>query len=166
MARRIYFAFHFDKDILRVNQVRMSNVVAGVEKAGFFDHSEYEEVKKKSPDAIARAIRSRLDGTTVTVVLIGRETAVRDWVRFEIAESVARGNGLFGVYIHHLDGINDPPAPFNPLPLCPGVPHGIEFTVFKWDGNLNWFSAAIEAAGQRADQNRRLAQLYPTMFRR
>ncbi len=46
MARRVYFAFHFERDIFRANQVRNSNVVAGPDRAGFYDHSEYEEAKR------------------------------------------------------------------------------------------------------------------------
>ena len=29
MARRVFFSFHFENDIWRVNQVRNANVVAG-----------------------------------------------------------------------------------------------------------------------------------------
>ena len=47
MARRVFFSFHYDRDIWRANQVRNCNVVAGTDVAGFFDHSEYEEAKKK-----------------------------------------------------------------------------------------------------------------------
>jgi hypothetical protein len=48
MARRVFFSFHYDRDIWRANQVRNCNVVAGVDVAGFFDHSEYQEAKKKA----------------------------------------------------------------------------------------------------------------------
>jgi hypothetical protein len=43
-----------------------------------------------------------LEGTTVTAVLIGAQTAVRLYVDYEIERSIARGNGLLGVYIHTL----------------------------------------------------------------
>ena len=36
MARRVFFSFHYDNDVWRANQVRDSNVVAGMEVAGFF----------------------------------------------------------------------------------------------------------------------------------
>lgn len=165
MARRIYFAFHFENDIWRVNQVRNSNVVNGVEKAGFFDHSEYDEVKRKSDDAIARAIRERLDGTTVTVVLIGNETAARPWVQYEIRESAVRGNGFVGVYIHHLRDMWGNSSPLTPFPVAPVVPGGVEFPLFHWDGNIEWFATAVEAAGKRADSNRLYKALYPSMFK-
>lgn len=39
MARRVYFAFHYQRDIWRVNQVRKSNVIKGFESAEFIDSS-------------------------------------------------------------------------------------------------------------------------------
>ena len=52
-----------------------------------------------------RAIRDGVDQTTVTCVLIGAHTWEDRWVRYEIARSVERGNGLFAVRIN---GIADP----------------------------------------------------------
>jgi hypothetical protein len=99
MARKVYFAFHFENDIWRVNQVRNSNVVAGVDRAGFYDQSEYEEAKRKGTDEIKRKIREKLNGTTVTIVLIGAETASRPFVQYEIERSIVQDNGLLGLYI-------------------------------------------------------------------
>lgn len=165
MARRVYFAFHFGEDIFRVNQVRMSNVVAGPDRAGFYDHSEYLEAKKKGDAEIARLIRSKLEGTSVTVVLIGRQTAERRWVQFEIDESIRRQNGLLGVYIHHLKDINGYADPEFLMPPVPTVPAGVDFPKMMWRYDLGEFSRAIEQAGQGSDQQRRLRALYPSMFR-
>ena len=35
-------------------------------------------------------------------MLIGAETAERDWVGYEIKESYKKGNGLLGIYIHNV----------------------------------------------------------------
>jgi hypothetical protein len=106
MARRVFFSFHYDNDIWRANQVRNSNVVAGSDVAGFFDHSEYEEAKRAGAEGIRRMILRHLNNTTVTVVLIGTETANRPWVKYEIEQSINRKSGLLGVYIHHLKNQN------------------------------------------------------------
>ncbi len=149
MARRVFFSFHFEKDIFRVNQIRNSNVVAGANEAGFFDHSEYEEAKRKNPATITRLIMKRLERTTVTVVLIGKETAERKWVQEEIRLSLARRNGLLGIYVHHLrDIVGDSSWFAGP---DPEVPEAIEFPKYKWDKDLGRFSAAIEAAAKRAE---------------
>ena len=34
--------------------------------------------------------------------MIGAKTSERKWVKEEIAQSEARGNGLFGIYIHNI----------------------------------------------------------------
>jgi hypothetical protein len=151
MARRVYFAFHFENDIWRVNQVRNSNVVAGPDLAGFFDHSEYEEAKKKGEEEIKRLIRAKLNNTTVTVVLIGTETANRPYVKYEIAQSIARKNGLLGVYIHHLKNQAGQTSPRGPEPT---VPVGIVFPTYDWDADLRRFAREIEEAGKRADAMR------------
>jgi hypothetical protein len=148
MTRRVYFAFHFENDIWRVNQVRMSNVVAGADLAGFFDHSEYAEAKKKGAEEIKRRIRAKLRGTTVTVVLIGTETAHRAYVKYEIAQSVAHKNGLLGVHIHHLKNQNGQTSPRG---TKPGIPRGVVFPTYDWDRDLERFAREIEAAGRRGD---------------
>ncbi len=148
-----FFSFHFDRDIWRANQVRNANVVAGTEVAGFFDHSEYEEAKKKGKDGIQRMILKHLENTTVTVVLIGTETASRPWVKYEIEQSIARKNGMLGVYIHHLKK-NGETSIRGPKP---NVPLNIDFPAYDWDKDLVRFRREIEAAGQRADAARSAA---------
>lgn len=103
MARRVYFAFHYQRDIWRVNQVRNSNVVEGFDEAGFIDSSLWEEAKKKGDEAIKRLIDNGLENTTVTVVLIGAETSEREYVDYEINQSWKKKNGLIGVFIHNLE---------------------------------------------------------------
>lgn len=155
MARRVFFSFHFKNDIWRANQVRMANVVAGPDVAGFFDHSEYIEAKKKGRDAIKRMIHRHLKNTSVTIVLIGEETANRPWVRYEIKESLAQNNGLLGIYIHHLKNQSSEfEFPFL-RPPKPQVPYGVEFPAYNWDRDLERFRREIEAAGLRSDALRR-----------
>lgn len=151
MGRRVYFAFHYERDIFRVNVVRNSNVVLGTTDAGFFDKSEYEEVRRKNPEAIARRLREKMNGTSVTAVLIGRETWRRPWVDWEIRESIANKNGLLGVYIHHVSSLGEKDPP-HPTPMLPHVPSNVPFPIMFWDSrNLRPFAAQVEAAGQRAD---------------
>jgi len=75
MAKRVYFAFHYqDVCDFRANVVRNHNFVGGVEGAGYYDHSIWEEAKKTSPLALKRLINGELEGTSVTVVLVGSHT--------------------------------------------------------------------------------------------
>jgi hypothetical protein len=77
MARRVFFSFHYQRDLWRVNVVRNSGAVEGIAAAGRHDASLWEETKKKGDSAVKALIESGLSGTTVTVVLIGAETATR-----------------------------------------------------------------------------------------
>lgn len=104
MVRRAFFSFHYERDIWRSNVVRNSWVTKDRESAGFWDASLWEKTKLKGENALKRLIDEGLKNTSVTVVLIGRETAYRKWVLYEIEQSRYKGNGLLGIYIH---GIKD-----------------------------------------------------------
>lgn len=107
MARRVFFSFHYERDIWRASQVRNSWVTKpDREDAGFWDAAAWEEVKKRGDDAIKRWIDKQLEGTSVTVVLIGYETSERKYVLYEIEKSWKEGKGLIGVYIHNLKDRN------------------------------------------------------------
>jgi hypothetical protein len=89
--------------VWRVNQVRNSWVAReDREAAGFIDAAEWEEVKQDGEEAIKEWIGDQMHGTSVTAVLIGNETADRDWVRYEIKKSIERGNGIVGIKVHSL----------------------------------------------------------------
>ena len=113
MARRVFFSFHYQRDIWRVNQIRNLPNIIGVAAAGFQDASLWEESKRKGDDAIKKMIDGALNNTSVTVVFIGYKTAGRKFINYEIAESSERGNGIVGIQIHHLkdkDGTTDSPG--------------------------------------------------------
>jgi hypothetical protein len=102
MARKVFFSFHYQRDLWRVNVVRNSGVIDGVAAAGFHDASLWEETQRKGEDAVKRLIDVGLNGTSVTVVLIGAETAMRRYVSYEIEKTIACGNGLLGILIHNI----------------------------------------------------------------
>jgi hypothetical protein len=102
MARTVFFSFHYQRDIWRVNQIRSIPNITGTAAAGFKDASLWEEAKKKGDDVIKKMIDKALEGTSVTVVLIGAKTAGRKYVDYEIQKSIERGNGIVGFQINHL----------------------------------------------------------------
>src|SRR2546429_6884599 len=86
MARKVFFSFHYQNDLWRVNVVRNSGLVDGISAAGFHDQSIWEETRKKGDEAVKK---------------------------YEIERSVARGNGILGIRINHIkgiDGLADPPG--------------------------------------------------------
>jgi MTH538 TIR-like domain (DUF1863) len=103
MSRSVFFSFHYQRDIPRVNVVRNHMMTKrGYHSAGYWDHSLWERAKKTSNLALKRMINEGLENTSVTVVLIGKETADRPWVQYEIEKSHGRGNGIIGIYIHNI----------------------------------------------------------------
>ena len=107
MARRVFFSFHYERDIWRASQIRNSWVTKpDRESAGFWDAASWEEVRKKGKEAIERWIDNQLKGTSVTVVLIGAETSTREYVGYETKRSYEIGNGMLGIYIHNLKDVN------------------------------------------------------------
>jgi hypothetical protein len=112
MARRTFFSFQYKPDVTRAWVVRNSWVTKVVqgdrEDAGFFDSSVFEASQKESDDALKRFLREGLNNTTVTCVLVGTETCLRRWVRYEIFRSFIRGNGLLAVRIHTIGSLHSP----------------------------------------------------------
>ena len=102
MARFVFFSFHYQRDIWRVNQVRNAWRTQGNQAAGYIDAASFEQVRRRGHRAVCDWIDEQLNGTTVTAVLIGQETASRDYVQYEIEESARRGNGFVGIHIHDL----------------------------------------------------------------
>ncbi len=107
MVRNVFFSFHYERDIFRANVVRNSWVTQDRVSAGFWDRSLWEKAKKTNDEAVKRMIDEGLKNTSVTAVLIGEETFLRKWVKYEIRESYKRKNGLLGVYIHNINDINN-----------------------------------------------------------
>lgn len=103
MARKAFFSFHYKNDVWRANVVRNSWVTkADTEAAGFIDAAAFESIKKNGEKAVENWIDGQLIGTSVTVVLIGAETSTREYVKYELKKSYAKGNGMLGIYIHNI----------------------------------------------------------------
>jgi hypothetical protein len=118
MAKRVYFAFHYQDVIdFRANVVRKHNFTEGTESAGYYDHSIWEEAKSTSPLALKRLINEELKGTTVTVVLIGSDTWARRWVRYEIFRSIKQDNHVLGIHINSIKGKDEKIKPLGPNPF-------------------------------------------------
>jgi MTH538 TIR-like domain (DUF1863) len=146
MAKRVYFAFHYQDVIdFRANVVRKHNFLGGVEAAGYYDHSIWEETKKTSSLALKRLINGELENSTVTAVLIGTYTWARPWVRYEIMKSIERGNKVIGVHINAIKGKDEltkvnGPNPFDNLCLAISA-DGTRATPTEWkDGKWSWYS--------------------------
>jgi hypothetical protein len=149
MTRRIFFSFHVESDLWRANQLRAHLLPADVHQVGFFDPQEYEALLRARKSTIGRVIRERLLDTSVTIVLIGSETASRPFVHLAIEESLANRNGLLGIRIHDIDGHDGKPGSSGPEPI---LPDDVAFPTYTWDWDLERLMREIDLAEKRADR--------------
>lgn len=162
MARRVFFSFHYQRDIFRVSQVRNSGITKGTfDQSGFIDHADWESLERQGDAAIKRWINGQLSGASVTVVLIGAETFDRPWVNYEIQESYADGKGMLGIHINHL---KDPRTgqpdnkgrnPFENIYLINSIPRRYLselYPTYDWvtDNGYKNFASWVEAAARKA----------------
>lgn len=151
--RKVFFSFHYQRDIWRVNQVRNADLVDASAAAGWSDASLWEEAKRKGDANIKRLIDDGLEGTTVTAVLIGKATANRKYVKYEIEQSLRRGNGLLGIRIHSLadqDGASDEPGEI------PEALKRAKAPIYDWDREQfgSWVQKAFLRAARRRGSGR------------
>lgn len=164
MARRVFFSFHYQRDIFRVSQVRQSRMTKGTyEQSGFIDHADWEALERQGDEAIKRWINGQLRGASVTVVLIGAETFDRPWVNYEIQESYADGKGMLGIFIHRLKdprtGLTDDEGrnPFENHYITNSNPRCYLrelYPTYDWvsDNRYANFPNWVEAAARQADR--------------
>lgn len=162
MARRVFFSFHYQRDIFRVSQVRNSGITKGTfDQSGFIDHADWESLERQGDEAIKRWISGQLSGASVTVILIGAETFDRPWVNYEIQQSYADGKGMLGIYVHQLKdprtGLTDIKGrnPFENIYITDSNPRRYlsEFyPTYDWvsDSGYANFADWVEAAARRA----------------
>ncbi|HEY5512472.1 MAG TPA: TIR domain-containing protein [Geomonas sp.] len=115
-----FFSFHYLPDVWRAWNVRNSWVVKPEDQVsrGFFDSSVFEASKKESEESLKTFLRAGLNNTSVTCVLTGTNTWSRRWVRYEIARSIIKGNGLLSVDIHCVKNKEGVVAVKGPDPLA------------------------------------------------
>lgn len=97
--RQVFYSFHFDNDVMRVQQIRN---IGAIEDNKPVSVNDWEEVKKKGDAGIEKWIDDNMNYRSCIVVLIGEETAERPWVKYEIKKAWEDGKGLLGIYIHNI----------------------------------------------------------------
>lgn len=97
--RRVFYSFHFHNDVMRVQQVRNIGVIEGNTPVSAND---WEEVKRKGKASIEKWIDDNMKDRSCVVVLVGSETADREWVKYEIKKAWKDGKGIVGIHIHNL----------------------------------------------------------------
>jgi len=148
MARRVFFSFEYANDVSRANVVRNSWVAQGSkEAAGFVDAAEFEKIEKGGNAAIQEWIDKQLIGTSVTIVLVGSKTCDSKWVKYEIDQSIKKGNGLLGIDISKIKNFDGKTSE-----RCVKIPEGYTFYLWNNDNGFknmgDWIEEAAKEAGK------------------
>ncbi len=95
MPRRIFISYQHEDQMKAkgFNLLRWNKNVA----VEFVGRHLLDPVDSENPAYIRSKIQEQLSGTSVTVVLIGKQTAESRWVQNEIAWSIEKKNGLLGI---------------------------------------------------------------------
>lgn len=158
VTRKVFFSFHYERDVRRIQQVRQSWVVRERGTAPpFYDKAEFEDAKRRA-GGIKAWIDAQLHGCSVTVVLFGAETYDREWVRYEIKRSYESRMGILAIDIHNirdpLTGVDRPGR--NPLEYwsIENKSFATMYRTYDWvrdDGYNNigsWIENAARAVGR------------------
>jgi hypothetical protein len=147
MARKVFFSFKYKEDVSRAMVVRNSWVAQGKTAAGFIDAADFEELEDQGDTAIKNWIDDQLDGTSVTVVLVGEKTCSSRWVKYEIEKSIEIGNGLLGIDVSKIKDFQG-----NTSKRCGKIPDGYSFYLWNNDDGYNnmgdWIEEAAVEAGR------------------
>ena len=160
MARKVFFSFHYERDVRRIVQVRNSWVVrAKGEAQPFCDAAEFELAKKRV-GGIEKWKEEQLNDTSVAVVLFEAETYDREWSRHEIKRSYELRKGILPIDIHK---VKDPQLgadmqgknPFDYWVIERNgrkLPFSRIYRTYDWvdDDGYNKFSAWIEPPANAA----------------
>jgi hypothetical protein len=163
MARKVFFSFHYERDAWRAGQIRNCNVIPKEDQVGVIDGVDWESIKKEGNAAIEKWINEQLVGTSVTAVLVGAETADREWVLYEIIESWNRGNGVVVIRIHNVkdsDGKTDMEGanPLDKFKLSDGTLLSSVCRTYDWvndngrDNVATWVDEAAEIRAEFDDE--------------
>jgi hypothetical protein len=110
--RRVFFSFHYERDCWRAAQVRNVWVTKGKANS-YLDAAKWEKLRRSGKQKVRDWIEAQLCGVSVTVVLIGQETADREYVLYEIRRSHELHKGMLGIYIHQIKDQNGNWSPFS-----------------------------------------------------
>jgi hypothetical protein len=117
----VFYSFHYDRDAARVQQIMNMGVI---ESQQLLSSQQWEHVRRQGRAAIKDWIEKHVRYKTAVVVLVGAETASREWVNYEITKGWNDKRGLVGIRINGLA----------PLGLSQDRPGANPFTNVRLDG--------------------------------
>lgn len=97
--RQVFYSFHYEKDVMRVHQVRN---IGALEDNKPVAPNNWEQVKRGGDVSIKKWIDDNMKYRSCVVVLVGEQTAYRKWVEYEIKKAWEDEKGLLAIRIHNI----------------------------------------------------------------
>lgn len=102
MAKTVFYSFHYERDVHRVQLVRNIDALEG---QPLLNSQDWEKVRGRGQQAIQNWIDEQMRYKRAVVILIGQQTAGRPWVKYEIQKAWNERKPLLGVRIHRLSSM-------------------------------------------------------------
>lgn len=100
--RRIFISFDHDDYFQVAGFLGLRNII---ESFDFYNHKLDRRIESKDEEYVKKVIREEyIRPASVTVVLIGDNTANSKWVSWEIQESIRQGKGILGIHLKESTG--------------------------------------------------------------
>lgn len=136
MAKTVFYSFHYKRDVHRVQLVKQFNALEG---QPLLNSQDWETVERGGSAAIQKWIDEQMAYKKAVIVLIGKETAGRPWVKYEVEKAWADKRPLLGIRIHGLSSMGTVDSiggnPFTNAGLT-GVPI-FDPTATNWQGQID-----------------------------
>ncbi len=133
----VFYSFHYEHD---VNRVQLVKNIGAVEGQPLLNSQGWEQVRRGGDAAIEKWIDDQMKWKTAVIVLIGKQTASRDWVQYEIQKAWNEKRPLLGIRIHGLSSMGTVDTaganPFDKVSGVSGIPI-FDPTQTDWAGNID-----------------------------
>lgn len=119
MARSVFYSFHYERDVHRVQLVLKFGALQG---QPLLNAQDWENVRARGNKAVEEWIDDQMAYKQAVIVLVGQETASRPWVRYEIDKAWKSKKPLLGIRVHGLSSMGTvDKAGTDPFPEVLGV---------------------------------------------
>ncbi len=137
MAKTVFYSFHYERDVKRVQLVKNINALEG---QPVLNSQAWEDKRRAGAKAIQNWIDEQMKYKKAVIVLIGQETATRPWVIYEIEKAWKDKKPLLGVRIHGLSSMGSVDrAGADPFEVATG-PYNVPVfdpTIRDYSGRIN-----------------------------
>ncbi len=134
MDKKIFISYHYQNEYKTVK-----DIIAELKKISAYEIVNIEDEKLKNKNEITAWIDNKLSNADLTILIIGEETASREYVRYEIEKSIRDKKALLGIALK-----NNIKNPLDDIKIKNSKASDI-FKTYSYNSQINWEFAIQEA---------------------